>query len=479
MSESSGRKRINKIKRMKRGISALDSMDSPSVEPMKERDTWRGYREELDKLYKEEVSSEYLTGLLKNVSLSGEDIAVDGKGFRGKAERLLSAFSRPFARIFAFDLYRKLSAQQRFNSRTALLVQRLLDLNKKSNDILSNKIEQMEGKYDELIGEIVYKYLVNFTKDLVSRMDILYRKLDENFISHDVELEKFSVLLETLQKESSSIKDGFQDIRGILGAQRRAFEEIYSDISVSSENKSKISGESLGRLKDIDYVIFENRFRGSMDAIKNRQRKYVDLFSECNSVLDIACGRGEFLELLKEQGIMAEGIDINQEMVSICRQKGLSASIGDALEFLGRSISKFDGVFCSNLIEHLDYPYLKELVKRTASSLKDGGVIVFETINPECLSVFSSALYLDLTHIRPVHPLGLEALLEDYGFHNIRIIRTSPVDEDFKLNSIPLPDEKNEELSRSFRAVNSNFQKLNDLLFSYLEYAVAAVKTAK
>lgn len=471
MSEADGKKSSEKIRRANRGRSVVGVVRKPTVQPLKPQETWTEYREALNNLYKEEVSSPYLAELLENVSLSGDSRKAH-HGLKAKLQNIFSKLSLPVSKIFAFDLHRKISEQQRFNSQTALLLQRLIDLNKKNNDVLCNKIEQMEEKFDGLIGEIVYKYLVNFTRDLVARMDILYGRLDENFINHDVELERLKTWRDGLRSE-------LQDLRSVLGSQRRAFDEIYSSLSSSSKKTTITDAPSSNRLKDLDYLVFENRFRGSSDLIKDRQKKYVRWFKDCKSVLDIACGRGEFLELLKQEKINAEGVDINSEMVSICIQKGLQVKKNDALEFLENAKGKYDGVFCSNLVEHLEYNQLKSLLRKISLSLQDGGILVIETINPECLSVFSSALYLDLTHIRPLHPLGLEALLEDYGFNNIQLLRTSPVEEEAKLEVAALPDEITNDLKSSLVAFNQNFQKLNNLLFGYMEYGIAAKKNKK
>jgi 2-polyprenyl-3-methyl-5-hydroxy-6-metoxy-1,4-benzoquinol methylase len=478
MSEASHRKIVNRIKRINRGGSVLESLPQVSVKPQAEQDTWKGYRKDLNALYLEEVSSSYLSDLLKNVGLSGNG-TMAGTGFKAKLANIYAKLSKPFSKIIAYDLYRKISRQQHFNSQSALLVQKLLDLNKKSNDIIANKIEQMEEKYDALIGEIVYKYLVNFTRDLVSRMDILYRRLDENFIAHDVELEKLSSLLESLLIERERISSDMRDLNGVLGAQRRAFEEIYKRASDLAGGKKKNAAPSTEKLRDLDYVIFENRFRGSSDLIKERQRKYIDSFKNCKAVLDVACGRGEFLELMKEQGIMAEGVDINEEMTAICSQKGLNVVSGNALDFLNDKNEKYDGIFCSNLIEHLDFQQIKELLRRITKALKENGILIIETVNPESLNVFAAAFYLDLTHIRPIHPLGLEAFLEANGFHNIKILRTTPIEENEKLEEPDLSDNIPVEMKRTLKAVNRNFSKLNSLLFGYQEYAVSAYKIKK
>lgn len=476
MSEADHRKAVDRIKRKNRGDGVLDSLPEISVEPQKKRDTWGAYRDDLDNLYLEEKSSTHLSELLENVSLSARN--AEG-GLKSKLSALLSKASRPFSRIFAYDLYRKVSLQEAYNSKSALLIQRLLDLDKKSNDIIANKIEQMEQKYDELIGEIVHKYLVNFTRDLVSRMDILYRRLDENFISHDMELGKINSEIEYFLSVTERLKSEMQDLKGILGAQRRSFEDIFAGASKLQGSGKSTEPPSLGRLKDIDYVIFENRFRGSSDLIRERQRKYTGFFEGCKTVLDLACGRGEFLELMKERGISAEGVDINKEMIDICLGKGLKVSEADALDFTKDKKEKFDGIFCSNFVEHLDFPQLRELIRGCARSLKENGVIVIETVNPESLNVFGSAFYLDMTHIRPIHPLGLEAFLESNGFSETKIMRTTPTVEDERLEEAGIEDRMSPEVRDTLKAVNRNFGKLNNLLFGYQEYGIAARKIKK
>jgi len=478
MSEASHKKIVNRIKRINRGGSVLESLPQVSIQPKAEQNTWKGYRKDLNALYMEEVSSPYLSDLLKNVGLSGNDTRA-GTGLKTKLADILARLSRPFSKIIAYDLYRKINRQQHFNSQSALLVQKLLDLNKKSNDIIANKIEQMEEKYDALIGEIVHKYLVNFTRDLVSRMDILYRRLDENFISHDVELGKLSSSLDSLSVERERISSDMQDLKGILGAQRRAFEEIYARASDLSGAEKENATLSTGRLRDLDYVIFENRFRGASDLIKERQRKYAGSFKNCKAVLDVACGRGEFLELMKEQEIAAEGVDINEEMTAICLQKGLKVVSGNALDFLNDKNEEYDGIFCSNLVEHLDFPQIRELLRKIVKALKENGILVIETVNPESLNVFGAAFYLDLTHIRPIHPLGLEAFLEANGFHDIKILRTTPVEADEKLEEPVLSDNMSTELKNTLKAAGRNFDRLNSLLFGYQEYAVTAYKIKK
>src|SRR5207237_7426438 len=108
--------------------------------------------------------------------------------------------------------------------------------------------------------------------------------------------------------------------------------------------------------RELDYLQFENRFRGSQEDVAGRQSAYVDLFRELPAgVVDLGCGRGEFLELLKGAGIAAYGLDMSEAMVSVCRERGLDARQGDLLEHLATvPEGSVGGVFCAQVLEHLD-----------------------------------------------------------------------------------------------------------------------------
>jgi len=192
---------------------------------------------------------------------------------------------------------------------------------------------------------------------------------------------------------------------------------------------------------EFDYGRFAERFRGSEEYVKQGQQFYRPYFSGCRNVLDIGCGRGEFLEMMREAGISARGIDLSEEAIAICRHKGLEAEIADLFAHLANlPEASLDGIFCSQVVEHLPPERLPEMVKLSASRLSRNGVIAMETPNPECLAIFATHFYLDPTHTRPVpHPL-LSFYLEEFGVGNIEVRRLSPA-----LDSMPsladLPDD--------------------------------------
>ena len=139
---------------------------------------------------------------------------------------------------------------------------------------------------------------------------------------------------------------------------------------------------------ELDYFWFEERFRGKEADIKERQRIYVDYFRGRQNVLDLGCGRGEFLELMRESGTSARGVEINTDMVLLCREKGLEVAQEDLFSYL-ESIPEesLDGMFCAQVIEHLTTAQQVRLISFARRKLAPGSPLVIETINPECLFV--------------------------------------------------------------------------------------------
>jgi O-antigen chain-terminating methyltransferase len=207
-----------------------------------------------------------------------------------------------------------------------------------------------------------------------------------------------------------------------------------------------------------DQARFAERFRGTEEYVKSGQKVYLPYFSGRSNVLDLGCGRGEFLELMRETGVPARGIDSNPEAVALCRSKRLGAETADLFEYLaGLPEASLDGIFCSQVVEHLTPERLPEMVRLAASRLGRGGVLAIETPNPECLAIFASHFYLDPTHTRPVpHPL-LAFYMEENGLGRIEVLKLSPAVE----SAPPL-----ESLEKSFR----------EAFFGGLDYAIIGRK---
>jgi SAM-dependent methyltransferase len=225
---------------------------------------------------------------------------------------------------------------------------------------------------------------------------------------------------------------------------------------------------TLEALDSDTYVGFEDRFRGSQDDIRRRMADYVPIFDGSHDVLDVGCGRGEFLTLLREHGIRARGIDSNGAMVDLCREQGLDAERADALAYLRRQPhGSIGGLFAAQVIEHLEPRYLTALLDAAFDALGPGAPIVLETINPACWFAFFESYIRDLTHVRPVHPETLQFLLVAAGFQRVEIRYRSPYPEHEKLQ----PLAPHASLGDIVDTLNGNVERLNRLLFTWLDYA--------
>jgi O-antigen chain-terminating methyltransferase len=180
----------------------------------------------------------------------------------------------------------------------------------------------------------------------------------------------------------------------------------------------------------IDMARFALCFRGSEEYVKAGQRQYVANFEGCQNVLDIGCGRGEFLETMREANIPAVGIDLSQESVAICRLKGLQAETADLFTYLaGLPEESLDGIFCAQVVEHLPPERLPEMIQLCAGRLTRNGVMVVETPNPECLAIFATHFYLDPTHARPIPQKLLAFYLEESGVEIMEVRKLAPAVE--------------------------------------------------
>ena len=221
---------------------------------------------------------------------------------------------------------------------------------------------------------------------------------------------------------------------------------------------------------EFDYAGFEDRFRGSEADIKERQRVYLPYFEGASNVVDVGCGRGEFLDLLRETGIKALGVDVDLDMVLHCRDKGLDAVREDAFAHLGaRADESVGGIFSAQFIEHLEPRRIVELVKLAHRKLAPGGWLVLETPNPACLWVFADSFYRDLSHVRPIHSDTMTFLLEATGFHEVEVKALAPVDPAMRVPPLQTGDP-------TLAAFNQGIERLNALLFGCQDYAVIGRK---
>lgn len=236
--------------------------------------------------------------------------------------------------------------------------------------------------------------------------------------------------------------------------------------------------QAVADLNAFKYVAFENAFRGDPREISRRLAAYVPLFAGQSDVIDLGCGRGEFLDLLRQQGISGRGVDVNAAMVEETRARQLTAEVGDALSYLkALPDASIGGVFAAQVVEHLDPGYLAAVIDEANRTMRPGGVIVFETINPTSWVAFFESYIRDLTHVRPLHPDTLRFLLQVSGFRDVRVQYSSPVDPLARLQRVP-PAEGGSDtaVAELIGTVNDNTERLNARLFGDQDFAVIGVK---
>jgi SAM-dependent methyltransferase len=220
-----------------------------------------------------------------------------------------------------------------------------------------------------------------------------------------------------------------------------------------------------------DYVGFEHRFRGDSQYVRATfERRYVERLAGRAPVLDVGCGRGELLGVLREHGIEATGIDLDPGMVDEARASGLDARLGDVVEFLRAAPEhSYGAITAIHLVEHLPLETLTAFLDLAATRLVPGGLLLAETPNPASLIVLGNSYILDPTHVWPLHPSLLTFLCERAGFRDVRLEFYEPA-TDYHLTLL----DENADAPASVKQINAALRRLNEVLFGAQEYAIVA-----
>lgn len=178
------------------------------------------------------------------------------------------------------------------------------------------------------------------------------------------------------------------------------------------------------------YRAFEDKFRGSRELIQSRLAVYLPFIhpirdiTEKPKALDLGCGRGEWLELLRQEGLDATGVDLDEGMLKACQELELKALKADAISYLeGLPDASVAVVSSFHMVEHISFEALQTLVQQALRVLIPGGLLIMETPNPENLQVGAHTFYYDPTHQRPLPPMLLAFLPEHYGYVRTAILR--------------------------------------------------------
>jgi 2-polyprenyl-3-methyl-5-hydroxy-6-metoxy-1,4-benzoquinol methylase len=322
--------------------------------------------------------------------------------------------------------------------------------------LMRQSIEQRDQRQQEFLGEL----------------DALCEQITLQRWSYEGALMRHTNALEDLRSELGVWGQELQSVRQRVAAQAKAQAARPEGIAATSAE-----GTSPAASLPVDYFQLERHFRGTEEEIRKRQRFYQPFFRERRQVLDIACGRGEFLELMREAGASARGVDLDADMVGRCLEKGLDAVQADVFAYLENvADASLDGIFSSQFVEHLEPQTYLRLITECVAKLAPGGVLALETQNPECLAIFSQSFYLDPTHVRPIPPAQLRFALIEAGLERVTTHLLSPASAILPL--VPqLPNGAME--PAALRAYNTAVNKFNETFFGGMDYAVIGYRPAK
>jgi O-antigen chain-terminating methyltransferase len=335
------------------------------------------------------------------------------------------------------------------------IYQRQTDFNKKVLEIvkLQNKMLNRRTR--------VIEDLIKNSEEIASTLGDLIRKHE----SH-------ARTLDNLQNDYEALAHQFDEVKDFVIPSIKS--AVDSDLSVI-KNRLNLPGD-LSVLQDAepaDYFEFEDRFRGTRRSVKDILLRYVGYYANRDHrVLDIGCGRGEFLELMKERGVDAYGIDVYGPFVEYCRNLGLDVLQEDALTYLnGLENDSLGGILMTHVIEYMDVDYAKLLLKAAYDKLSAGAYFILMTPNPESLITYSS-FWLDEGHKWPVPFRRLNYHLEKAGFQSVLvdfIPETSPVQRLMEIEAAS-------DVISNIDVFNRSVADVNGVVFGCMDYTLIAKK---
>ena len=362
--------------------------------------------------------------------------------------------------------------QHAFNARSADAIQRLVD----SDRARTAAFDRFQAALISLLQQIT---AFVETKDRQFAAD-LSRRLD----AHQIVLDAQQPILETVPELRAQLAV-LQRATGML--KRRIDEGLAAapgTPAATSTPQAATPHTDSDSTDDYKYVGFEDQFRGSDESVAAKLSEYLPIFAGATDVVDLGCGRGEFLLALRTAGVPARGVDTNADMVAVARERGLDVTRVDALSYVnGLPDESIGGIIAAQVVEHLTAPYLMRLLDTCRRVLRPGAPIVFETINPACWYAFFSSYIRDLTHVHPVHPETLQYLLRASGFDRVEIRYREPVPETEKLKATAVPEDvrvSDDAMAKALtgvaRTLDANAAILNRLIFSHMDYAVVGYR---
>ena len=284
-------------------------------------------------------------------------------------------------------------------------------------------------------------HLLRTVSELQSAFHLRASLIDQNF-RDSVRQQHDDFTVEMDRRTLDIQKRLWQDLEKVRGEYDRL---IHTELRLMRQKPAALVGPAISapaveQPLEIDWIRFAERFRGSEERIREQQKLYIERFAGApGQILDLGCGRGEFLAAAKAANLPARGVDLNRECIELCSSKGLEAEQADMFEYLDSlPDGSLGGVYCGQVVEHLPPAVLPRLANLLGQKMRLGALVAIETPNPECLAIFATHFYIDPTHTRPVPAPLLRFYLEEAGFGSIQIERLTPaVDSMPALSELP------------------------------------------
>lgn len=303
---------------------------------------------------------------------------------------------------------------------------------------IMRKIARFLGKVTVFLGRVITIPQRNFNSALLHCFRITLdgiRDMNRQTAIFEQQVFRRMEQMERLLREKAALVDYLKT--GLVVQERRTsilLEELRRQV-VEDNGSPESSGHRLTDLDILDplYLAFENQFRGTREEIRDRLLEYIPLIRATGAgasgreILDIGCGRGEWLGIMQDEGLSARGLDLNHVLVQECRERGFEVVENDALSYL-RSLpdNSLGAITSFHLIEHLGFNERIALFDESVRVLKPGGIALFETPNPRNLLVGSCNFWADPTHLRPLYPETHQFLMEYRGFCRVELLFLHP-----------------------------------------------------
>ena len=390
-----------------------------------------------------------------------------------------------FKRLFARPLQWVVRPQREFNHAIVRHLNQLEVTNRIMEQNLARILESLQliqgahrATYDEIDFQAtqVSKEISSLSSDIARELNLQADKIQQHRWAFDGAMARQSTALQErtyqlLSELQDQLLGELRDVRQRLSAHSRV---ASGGMSVPSETVIVQTSGATTTASGIDYFQLERHFRGSEEEIRQRQSFYLPYFQNRKNVLDIACGRGEFLELMRSAGVPAKGVDIDKDMIGRCLDKGLTAIQSDVFQYLDSLPDQsLDGIFCAQFVEHVESGVLIRLVSKCYDKLTPGGVLAIETPNPECLATMSLNFYCDPTHVRPVPAPLLRVILTEAGLTKASIQYLFPASD--TLPVIPQLHSSTMD-SDALKVWNESVAKFNEKYFGGMDYAIIAYR---